>query len=143
MKLTAYDPGDGAIEFTWQRENGTAADQPSLEIIKKIYRQTFDGERKLRDGWRFVRIDDEVRLVAPIKRIDDRTLQFGELLVTYFVTGAPPWKAGEPLPDDRLTIRGSVRTLTDTPVRNKATRAAIRFFLRHEKELSQQNPETS
>lgn len=86
MVLKSYASGGGAIEFCWQElEDGrqVAANRKVLLSEAKRHLASEDCKSLLDKGWRIVKLEGRFKLVAPISRIDDCHLRYGDRVYNY------------------------------------------------------------
>jgi hypothetical protein len=140
LYLSAYSPGDGAIDFTWvdPKTNHCVSSHVTPSLIKQFQKHSVG---KSLQNHTIHRINGQLRLVHPITRINENTLLIDGKTFTYTIT-----------PDPHFTyVRYhdiNVETTIDTTppytyqVKNASLVQAICFFLNHEPELTPQPTES-
>ncbi len=140
-RLNCYASGDGSLSFVW-----ASTKHPCPCTGREVTRQDVEdylnseeGAHYKRDGWRIWQrgpwpngTGPDFSLIAPVKRIDDNTLEYKGN--RYTVAVSERHENGE-VGDYAMTVTTVVEGIGTIDVKNWSTRAALRHFLSNEKNL--------
>jgi len=126
--LKLYASGDGALHFN----KSVTVDEAIAHLAGSD-----DAEDLRKNGWRIIILNTLPVAIAPIRRIDDRTLEIKGMVVTYNAVQCE-FHEGWVL-DSTLTVVFRPDGFDeDMEVKNWSIRAQVRHFLKYEKEITAQ-----
>jgi CRISPR/Cas system endoribonuclease Cas6 (RAMP superfamily) len=134
-KFQCYASGSGALSFVWLDDRKqVATSRPVTREDVEAFLHRAEEKHLLEKGWKIVELNGQLLLVHPVKRIDENTIQFEEY--TYKLHLDSPERRGHQwIGSSDFTLLFHHPELGDLNVENVNTRAAVRFWLEHEKEL--------
>jgi hypothetical protein len=125
-KFSCYGSGDGALHFVWSI-NGKCEGRLTLpKDCERWLHRTVEGKGYKQRGYRLVKLNGNIQLVQPIKRVDAQTLNVSGRLYKYQIINPKTWTNYHNV---------NVTTVVDTDeivVKNISTVNAICHFLRYE-----------
>lgn len=145
-KLKHYAPGDGAFHLVWVNTRTNQCDGPAVTQadVDRFVAEDPEWRYWADKGYRYALIHQQHRLVAPVRRVDENTLELEGKTYRYEVTPealAEARREGH-LPKDYvkfffwIVAEGIGRM--EYQLRHWSTIDSLRFFLVHENSLAAQ-----
>jgi hypothetical protein len=141
-RLNCYATGDGALSFCWLEGNLATGQWTTLADAQAYLNNDPDGRHYKERGWTLHVINGLVRLVGPVRRVNENTLHDGDEPageVTYEVTDAEDLAHFRQHRDYNTAFYFTVPDRPDLGklrVKNWSIIARCCFFLNHEKALT-------
>jgi hypothetical protein len=138
-QLVSYASGNGALSFTWLKNNNFTGRKVTLADVKRFLANPKNAHYS---KYRIYRMGGQFMLAAYVVRVDDTTLQIGDGIYHYKVEGelfqVGPNRFGEFNTSFTFDIDhdGSKREFA---LKNVNNIMALLFFLNNEEELNKQN----
>lgn len=149
--MSYYGPGDGALHFCWRDDKDQGSGPKITRSMALRFLRTNKNAAHLRaEGWKVWMEYRRPVLVAPIERLDDRTLMVKGSKMTYTINDPDGIRARNPNDSMVLYHMLDLRTMIDLgdssvveiEVKNWGTRHSVCYFLAHE-EAMKANPPTA